>query len=64
MFSLVNFARFLNIDAENALEVTNKKFLNRFTKMEERAMVAGKELSAMSLQEMDAIWNQIKRNQD
>jgi XTP/dITP diphosphohydrolase len=60
----VNFARFLNIDAENALEVTNKKFLKRFTKMEERAMVAGKELGAMSLQEMDAIWNQIKRNQD
>jgi MazG family protein len=61
MFSLVNFARFLNIDAENALEVTNKKFTQRFTQMEEKAMAGGKDLSKMTLQEMDAIWNDIKR---
>jgi MazG family protein len=62
IFSLVNFARFLNIDAENALEITNKKFINRFTRMEEQAMASGKNLNGMSLQEMDSIWDQIKRN--
>lgn len=61
VFSLVNFARFLNIDAENALEITNKKFINRFSQMEEQAMASGKELNEMTLQEMDSIWNQIKR---
>ena len=64
LFSLVNFARFLNIDAENALEVTNKKFIKRFTQMEEKAMVGGKPLAQMTLEEMDAIWNQIKRQSD
>jgi MazG family protein len=62
IFSLVNFARFLDIDAENALELTNKKFINRFTQMEEKAMTSGKNLNDMSLQEMDSIWNQIKRD--
>jgi MazG family protein len=62
VFSLVNFARFLNIDAENALELTNKKFIKRFTQMEEEAMASGKSLNDMSLQEMDSIWNQIKRD--
>jgi MazG family protein len=62
VFSLVNFARFLNIDAENALEITNKKFINRFSQMEEQAMASGKNLKEMSLQEMDSIWNQIKRH--
>ena len=61
LFSLVNFARFLNVDAENAVEVTNKKFIKRFTQMEERAMTSGKPLAQMTLEEMDAIWNQIKR---
>jgi MazG family protein len=62
VFSLVNFARFLTIDAENALEITNKKFINRFSQMEERAMGSGKNLDEMTLQEMDSIWNQIKRD--
>lgn len=60
-FSLVNYARFLRIDAENALEVTNKKFIHRFTRMEDEALRTGKSLDDMSLQEMDAIWNTIKR---
>jgi MazG family protein len=63
VFSMVNFARFLNVDAENALEVTNKKFIKRFSQMEEKALATGKNLNEMSLQEMDAIWNQIKRDQ-
>jgi len=59
-FSLVNFARFLQVDAENALERTNKKFISRFTKMETEALKDGKQLHDMSLEEMDAIWNRIK----
>jgi MazG family protein len=64
VFSLVNFARFLSVDAENALEVTNKKFIRRFTRMEELAMAQHKKLDDMTLEEMDAIWNEIKRQKD
>lgn len=60
-FSLVNFARFLHVDAENALERTNKKFISRFTRMEAAALEEGKQLHDMSLEEMDSIWNKIKR---
>jgi len=63
-FSLVNFARFLQLDAENALERTNKKFMDRFTKMEAAAMDSGKALQEMSLEEMDTIWNKIKQQQN
>jgi XTP/dITP diphosphohydrolase len=61
VFSLVNFARFLNIDAENALEITNQKFVHRFTQMEQAALTNGRNLSEMTLEEMDAIWNEIKQ---
>ncbi|MET0242839.1 MAG: nucleoside triphosphate pyrophosphohydrolase [Flavitalea sp.] len=61
MFSLVNYARFLQIDAENALERTNKKFISRFTAMEQKALQEGKALDEMTLEEMDAIWNSIKK---
>jgi XTP/dITP diphosphohydrolase len=61
LFSLVNYARFLNIDAENSLERTNKKFISRFTEMEQLALKEGKPLSEMTLSEMDAIWNSIKK---
>ena len=60
-FSLINFARFLQLDAENALERTNKKFIHRFTKMEKAATGMGKALQDMTLEEMDAIWNKIKK---
>ena len=59
-FSLVNFARFLQVDAENALERTNKKFIDRFTGMEAEALKTGKHLHDLSLEEMDSIWNRIK----
>ena len=62
IFSLINYARFLRIDAENALERTNKKFIHRFTLMEQQAMNTGKDLQNMSLQEMDEIWNRIKQD--
>jgi XTP/dITP diphosphohydrolase len=61
-FSLINFARFLQVDAENALERTNKKFISRFTQMEAAATQSGKALQDMTLEEMDAMWNTIKRN--
>jgi MazG family protein len=60
MFSMVNYARFLHIDAENALERTNRKFIHRFTGMEELARAQGRSLADMTLPEMDALWNEIK----
>src|SRR5665647_176398 len=60
-FSVINYVRFLNVDAENALELTNKKFIKRFTKMEETAEINGHNLSNMSLEEMDAMWDEIKK---
>jgi MazG family protein len=60
-FSIINYARFLNVDAENALELTNKKFIKRFTEMESRVKADGKNLHDMTLEEMDAIWNTIKQ---
>jgi XTP/dITP diphosphohydrolase len=61
LFSLVNYSRFLQIDAEHALERTNKKFISRFRQMEEKALSGGKALTDMTLDEMDQIWNQIKK---
>ena len=61
LFSLINYARFLQIDAENALEKTNKKFIARFNRMEQVAVQQGKQLADMTLAEMDAIWNSIKK---
>src|SRR5688572_8308501 len=61
LFSLINYARFLQVDAENALEVTNKKFTRRFTQMEDEVTKSGKNLADMNLPEMDSIWNNIKK---
>jgi MazG family protein len=63
LFSMVNYARFLNIDPENALERTNKKFKKRFEQMEAILTNDNKELSSYTLEEMDAVWNQIKKNE-
>ena len=61
LFSLANYARFLQVDAEGALEKTNKKFIRRFQEMEKIAIAAGKSLSEMTLLEMDSIWNEVKQ---
>ncbi|MBN8717803.1 MAG: nucleoside triphosphate pyrophosphohydrolase [Sediminibacterium magnilacihabitans] len=61
LFSLVNYARFLHIDPEAALEKTNKKFIRRFQQMETIAAQQGKNLAGLSLAEMDAIWNEVKK---
>ena len=63
MFSMINYARFLNIDAEEALEKTNKKFIKRFNAMEAMANESGNQLHNMNLEQMDALWNLVKKNQ-
>ena len=60
-FSLVNYARFLQIDAENSLEAANRKFIGRFTRMEQEAQSRGRSLADMTLEEMDSIWDSIKK---
>lgn len=61
LFSLVNYARFIDINPETALERTNKKFIKRFQYIEEQAKAAGKALAEMTLTEMDVYWNEAKR---
>ena len=61
MFSMINYARFLRIDAETALERTNRKFIHRFTKMEEAVGLSGRQMTELSLAELDAIWNTVKK---
>ncbi|WP_289041298.1 nucleoside triphosphate pyrophosphohydrolase [uncultured Zobellia sp.] len=60
MFAMVNYARFLKISPENALERTNKKFIGRFQYLESKAKEMGKELKEMTLAEMDVFWDEAK----
>ena len=60
LFSMINYARFIDVNPENALEKTNKKFINRFQFLEKAAKEEGKELSNMSLTEMDVYWEKSK----
>ncbi|MCL6219969.1 nucleoside triphosphate pyrophosphohydrolase [Zunongwangia pacifica] len=61
MFSMINYARFLKINPENALERTNKKFINRFRYLEEKAAENNTALKDMSLAEMDVYWIEAKK---
>ena len=61
LFSLVNYARFVDINPENALEKTNKKFIKRFQYLEIKAKESGKALQDMTLAEMDVYWNEAKK---
>lgn len=61
LFSLINFARFKKINPDEALERTNKKFIYRFQYLEEAAKKSGKNLSDMTLEEMDVYWNEAKK---
>ncbi|MDG1283914.1 MAG: nucleoside triphosphate pyrophosphohydrolase [Flavobacteriales bacterium] len=61
LFSLTNYARFININPEDALERTNKRFIKRFQIMENEIKEKGLDLSEMSLSEMDVYWNQAKK---
>ena len=61
LFSMINYARFLNVNPEDALERTNKKFIKRFQYLESKASELGKPLMDMTLAEMDVFWNEAKR---
>ena len=61
LFSLINYARFLDINPENALERTNKKFIKRFQYLETKAKTLQKSLSEMTLAEMDVYWEEAKK---
>jgi MazG family protein len=61
LFSLVNYARFINIDPEEALERTNKKFIKRFQYLETESAKDGKQMGEMSLAEMDVYWDKAKK---
>ena len=61
LFSLINYARFLDINPEDALERTNKKFKKRFEYLEKETIAQGKSLHDMSLEEMDVYWKAAKR---
>ena len=63
LFSLVNISRFLRINSEEALRKTNEKFMRRFRMIERKAAESGRSLSAMSLDEMDALWDEAKRSE-
>ena len=62
LFSMVNYARFIGVNPENALEKTNKKFIQRFQYLEEAAKKTGKSLHDMSLAEMDIFWEESKKH--
>ena len=61
LFSMINYARFLKINPEDALERTNKKFISRFQYLESKAAALGKPLMDMTLAEMDVFWNEAKK---
>jgi len=61
LFSMINYARFLKVDPENALERTNKKFIKRFQYLEAKAKEQGRVLGDMTLAEMDVYWNEAKK---
>lgn len=61
LFSLINYARFMGINPEDALERTNKKFIRRFKYMEEKAAKQQRSLQEMTLEEMDVLWNEAKK---
>jgi XTP/dITP diphosphohydrolase len=61
LFSLINYARFININPEDALEKTNRKFIKRFQYLEDKARENGQQLQEMTLAEMDVFWNEAKK---
>jgi XTP/dITP diphosphohydrolase len=63
LFSLVNFSRFINVNPDEALERTNKKFISRFTYLENAARASGKNLNEMTLAQMDVFWNEAKSSE-
>ena len=63
LFSVINAARLYKLNPDNALEKTNQKFMNRFNYIEDHSIKQGKSLTDMSLEEMDKLWNEAKKNE-
>ena len=63
LFSVINAARLYHLNPDNALERTNRKFIDRFNYIEQHSIRAGKPLTEMTLEEMDALWNEAKENE-
>ncbi|MEG1021941.1 MAG: MazG nucleotide pyrophosphohydrolase domain-containing protein, partial [Myroides sp.] len=61
LFALINYARFCNINPEEALNKTNQKFINRFTRMEELIKQDSKTIGDLPLKELDVYWNEVKK---
>ncbi len=64
LFSVINAARLYHLNPENALEQTNQKFISRFGYIEEHSIRAGRPLSEMTLEEMDQLWNEVKKTEN
>ena len=63
LFSVINAARLYKLNPDNALEKTNRKFINRFNYIEDHSIMIGKPLTEMTLEEMDTLWNEAKKNE-
>jgi XTP/dITP diphosphohydrolase len=61
LFAIINYARFIEVNPEDALESTNRKFIKRFKHLEDKAREAGRTLHEMTLDEMDVYWNEAKK---
>lgn len=64
LFSVINAARLYHLNPDNALEETNQKFIRRFNYIEQHSIKMGKPMTEMTLEEMDALWNEAKRNEN
>ena len=64
LFSVINAARLYKLNPDDALEKTNRKFISRFNYIEEHSIRQGKPLTEMSLEEMDNLWNEAKKQED
>ncbi|MFC2710633.1 nucleoside triphosphate pyrophosphohydrolase [Hoylesella oralis] len=64
LFSVINAARLYHLNPDNALELTNQKFIRRFNYIEKHTLKVGKPLTEMTLSEMDALWNEVKKEED
>lgn len=63
LFALINYSRFIDVNPENALERTNKKFISRFEYLEQQTNAANKDMHRMTLEEMDVFWNEAKKKE-
>ena len=63
LFSVINAARLYHLNPDNALEMTNQKFIRRFNYVEERTIDSGRQLNDLTLEQMDELWNEAKNKE-